>query len=75
MNHKIKSRSFESHTVNPGSSMPWIPTVTAMVQSRPRERTSCDLSGYAECLEVQKASGDDARTELREDEGLVTGKV
>ena len=54
---------------------PWIDTVTAMVDKRSKKFNCCCLSGSTIIIAEQDPNGEDAREELREKEGPLSGKV
>ena len=60
---------------NPGSSMPWTPTVTARMEIRARNRASCYLSGSAGVEGMLEAKDAEASEGPRLDERLVSGNV
>ena len=54
---------------------PGMDTVTASVDNRSKKIKDCCLSGPIKIIDKHDPNGEDAREELREEEGLLSGKV
>ena len=50
-------------------------TVTAIVDNRSKKIKCCCLSEPTEIMDGRDSNGEEAREELREEEGLLSGKV